>query len=86
MKKIIITILLLVCCSIVLATTTKAEVKGDVMIQTKEGQVYQLEKEAEISDDDTIIVSPNSQVKIFKNGNRIIIRKAGAYKLSDLSL
>ena len=86
MKKIIITILLLVCCSVVLATTTKAEIKGDVMIQTKEGQVYQLEKESEISDDDIIIVNPNSQVKIFKNGNKIVIRKAGVYKLSDLSL
>jgi len=55
-----------------------------VYIKTEQGELIQLASEDTVSDEDTIIISEKSSITFFVDGNKIVLRNAGAYKVSTL--
>lgn len=86
MKKIIcILSTLIILSSLVFSQNYKATVKGEVFIKTEEGDMIPLDEEDSISDDDVIIIiEEKASITFFVNGTKLIIRKPGTYKVSDL--
>ena len=67
------------------ATNYKALVKGEVFIKTEDGEMIPLESEDSISDEDVIIIiEEKASITFFVNDTKIIIRKPGTYKVSDV--
>ena len=83
MKRIILSIILALS-AIAFAKSYKAKITGDVYIKTEQGELIQLASEDTVSDEDTIIISEKSSITFFVDGNKIVLRNAGAYKVSTL--
>ncbi len=67
------------------ATNYKALVKGEVFIKTEEGDMIPLDEEDSISDDDVIIIiEEKASITFYVNDTKIIIRKPGTYKVSEV--
>lgn len=86
MKKIVslLLILFMICCT-AFATSYKLTVKGEAYVKTEDGEMYALDEgENSIQTEDTIILGEKSSVVLYVDSNKIIIRAAGVYKVSDL--
>lgn len=67
------------------AINYKALVKGEVFIKTEEGDMIPLDEEDSISDDDVIIIiEEKASITFYVNDTKIIIRKPGTYKVSEV--
>jgi len=86
MKKLICILLLAFSLSAFsFATNYKASVKGEVFVKTEDGDMIPLETEDTISDDDVIIIiEEKASITFIVNDTKIIIRKPGTYKVSEI--
>ncbi len=86
MKKIIcilLTLGLLVSC--IFAETYKATTKGEVFIKTEDGEMVPLEAEDSVTEDDVIIIiEEKASITLIIKDTKVIIRKPGTYKVSDI--
>lgn len=85
MKKLLCSLLVSICLiTSLFAATFKVTVKGEVYLKTAEGDMVQLNEEDSITDEDTIIVGDKATVSFYIGDQKILIRKAGVYKIADI--
>ena len=84
LKKIVMIAALLIAGIICFPTTYKTTVKGEVYVKVDD-ELVQLKNDDSITNEDVvIIVEENSSIIFFVNGQKIIIRKPGTYKIAEL--